>query len=117
MSNEIVLKKGDTLPIRELELQEEDSNGDRVQVDLTGGSVDFDVYDPTEDKMIIDGSSVTVTDAGNGLIEYEWKDSDVQEEGSYEGEFVVTYADGERTFPGEGFLPVKIADDIQDSQG
>lgn len=110
------MKKGDTLPIRELELQEKDSNGDKIPIDLTGSSIDFYVYDENTDTMIIDGSNVTITDAANGLIEYEWKDSDTQKTGTYKGEFVVTYADGELTLPNDGFLPVTINEDVQEVQ-
>jgi len=115
MTDEIVTKKGDNLPIRELELQEEDSNGDRVPIDLTGSSVEFFVYDNQTDQLLIDEGSVTITDAANGLIEYEWQDGDTQETGVHKGEFVITYADGELTVPNEGFIPVKITEDLQDN--
>lgn len=115
MTDKIVMKKGDTLPIRELELQEENSSGDRVPIDLTGGSVSFYVYDNQTGQLLIDGSSVTVTDASNGLIEYEWKDGDTQETGVHKGEFVIEYADGELTVPNDGFIPVKITEDLQDN--
>jgi len=113
MTDEIVMKKGDTLPIRELELQEKDSSGDRVPIDLTGSSVEFYVYDEDTDQMIIDGSTATVTDASNGLIEYEWKNSDTQEVGVYKGEFKVIYANGELTIPNDGFIPVSINEDAE----
>jgi len=115
MSNEIIMKKGDTLPIRELELQEKDSNGDKVPIDLTGSAIKFYVYDNNGDELLIDGSSVTITDAVNGLIEYEWKGADTQKIGLHKGEFVITYADGELTVPNEDFLPVKISEDINDT--
>jgi len=115
MSNQIIMKKGDTLPIRDLELQEEDSNGNRVPIDLTGSSIEFFVYDNNNDELLIDGSSVTITDSANGLVEYEWKESDTQEVGFHKGEFVITYADGELTVPNDDFIPVKISEDINDT--
>jgi len=109
------MKKGDNLPIRELELQEKNSSGDRVPIDLTGSSIKFYVYDNQTDQLLIDGGSVTITDSTNGLIEYEWQDGDTQETGLHKGEFVVTYADGELTVPNDGFIPVKITEDLQDN--
>jgi hypothetical protein len=87
-----------------------------VPIDLSGAAVELYVYDNREDSIIIDGGSVTVTDAANGLVEYEWQDSDTQTVGLHKGEFVVTYADGELTVPNDGFIPVEITEDIQDSE-
>jgi len=115
MTDEIVMKKGDTLPIRELELQEEDSSGNRVPIDLTGSSIKFYVYDNQTGQLLIDEGNVRITDSVNGLIEYEWQDGDTQETGVHKGEFVVTYADGELTVPNDGFIPVKITEDLQDN--
>jgi len=115
MTDEIVMKKGDNLPIRELELQEKDSNGDRVPIDLTGSSIKFYVYDNQTGQLLIDEGNVTITDSVNGLIEYEWQTGDTQETGVHKGEFVVTYADGELTVPNDGFIPVKIVEDLQDN--
>ncbi len=115
MINEIVLKKGDTVPVRELELQEENSDGDRVPIDLTGSSVEFFVYDNQNGDLLIDEGTVNIVDSVNGLIEYEWEDGDTQRTGVHKGEFVVKYADGELTVPNDGFIPVKITEDLQDN--
>lgn len=113
MTDEIIMKEGDDLPIRSLELQEKDGNGNRVPIDLTGSNVSFYVYDSSRDEMLIDGSPVTVTDAANGEVEYELQDGDTQRAGNFKGEFVVTYADGEITVPNNGFIPVIINPDAQ----
>lgn len=113
MSNQIILKKGDTVPIRELELQEENTNGDKVPIDLTGSSIEFFVFDENNEEMIIDGSSVSITDAANGLIQYEWKDSDTKKTGTYKGEFVVTYANGQLTVPNDGYIGVTVNEDVK----
>lgn len=117
MSNEIVMKKGDNLPIRELQLQQTSSSREREPIDLSDAFVEFYVYDIREKDLIINGGECSVTTAGEGLIEYEWQDNDTKTTGVHKGEFVVIYADGEITVPNDGFIPVRITQDLQDNYG
>jgi len=56
---------------------------------------------------------VTVEDAENGLVRYEWGPSDTAESGFFQAEFEVEYSDGAiETFPNDGYIGVSVRDDI-----
>lgn len=113
MSNEILLKQGDQKPEVEVQLLQADGNGGTTPVDLSGANVKFYVVNPVTDELLIDGETVTITDAANGKIRYQWTSGDTDESGVWKGEFVATYSDGDLTFPNTGFIPVIINEDAQ----
>lgn len=113
MTNRLILKKGDQKPEVEVQLLQADGNGGREPVDLQGGDVKFYVAFPDGGELLIDGEDVTITDAVNGKVRYQWTSGDVDRSGVFKGEFVVTFSDGDLTFPNDGFLPVTINEDAQ----
>jgi len=109
MAGELILKKGDQKP--EAEVQLLDGNNDPV--DLSGADVKFYAYDSNTDKLIIDGEDVTITDAANGKVTYQYTQNDVEETGLFKAEFVAVYSDGDLTFPNNGYIPFIVNPDAQ----
>ena len=63
--------------------------------------------------MTID-QTATVESTSPPILRYDWIGGDTDTAGNYEGEFVVTYADGTReTFPNSRFIPVLISQDVR----
>lgn len=103
-------KKGDTGEPYTGNCQDRDGN-----VDLTGNtSVKFYMRNAETGNVKVDGGDMTVLDAGNGRVEYEWDASDVDTAGVFEAEIVANFQDGDRTFPSNGFKSIKIESDIED---
>lgn len=102
------VKQNDTSPSMLATLQ--DANGDAVTV--TGASVRFHMRAIGSTNVTVDAAAVIV-DAANGIVRYDWGAADTDTVGSYQAEFEVTYADGSiETFPNDGFIKVKITDDV-----
>jgi hypothetical protein len=54
-----------------------------------------------------------VTATGTPTVEYSWQAGDTATAGLFEAEFRVTYAGGRiETFPNDGFIAVRISEDI-----
>ncbi|MCF1707871.1 hypothetical protein L0V05_03465 [Tabrizicola sp. J26] len=102
MSGTFYIKRGDTSPALRFALE--------PAVGLVGASVQFQMR-LRGGATIID-APCNVLDAS--VVEYNWAASDTADDGVYEAEFRVTYADGAiETFPNNGFLTVRIAEDIR----
>lgn len=68
----------------------------------------------TGDKKI-DGKDASEVNASEGRVKYEWDPEDVDTPGVYEAEFVVSFTDGEQTFPSNNFKSVRIEPDIEEN--
>lgn len=103
------IKRGDTEPALAATLEDDEGN----PVDLTNvNGVDFHMKDPRESGTKVDAAA-TVTDGANGVVEYRWASGDTDTPGEYDAEFEVTYSGGGvETFPNDGFLTVKVLEDI-----
>jgi hypothetical protein len=54
-----------------------------------------------------------IQDAVNGIVWFIFEANEVDEAGTFLGEFEVTYADGRvETFPNEGYMTVRINQDL-----
>jgi hypothetical protein len=113
MTQSLILKQGDQKPEVEVQLLQQSANGGTEPVDLSGASVKFYVVDPDTNELLINGENVTIVDAQNGEIRYQWTSGDVDEYGFWKGEFVATFSDGDLTFPNTGFIDVIINPDAQ----
>jgi hypothetical protein len=113
MTQSLILKQGDQKPEVEVQLLQQSANGGTEPVDLSGASVKFYVVDPDTNELLIKGENVTIVDAENGEIRYQWTSGDVDEYGFWKGEFVATFSDGDLTFPNTGFIDVIINPDAQ----
>jgi len=113
MSNDLILKQGDQKPEVEVQLLQADGNGGTQPVDLSGANVKFYAVNPATNELLIDGEDVTIIDAANGEVQYQWTSGDTDQSGRWLGEFVATYSDGDLTFPNTGFIDVIINQDAQ----
>lgn len=107
------IKQGDTAPPIKYQLQDSDGN----PKDLTNFTeVEFHFKKKGVGNTIANDNTsgnVTVTDASNGEVEYQWKQGDTSETGMHLAEWQVTYADGSKeTFPNRGSIEVRIQEQI-----
>lgn len=105
------LKAGDTLPVFKAQLL---NNGSAY--DLTGKTPELHMNEEGTDlsSKTIDGVVMTVVDEVNGEVKYEWSSTETETEGDYNLEIVVVDGSGgERTFPTDGFVNVRIFEDLQ----
>lgn len=83
------------------------SNGDPFTIP-SGATVAFYL----ENKMgqvLVNGSAANIVDAASGEVSYNFAEGDLLAFGEYQGEFRVTFSDGEtKSFPENGHLLVKI---------
>lgn len=88
------IKQNDTSPSIQAALK--DASG--TAINLTGASVQFHMEDVTGTLKV--DAAMTVTDASNGVVQYDWVSGDTNTVGTYYVEFEVTYADSSiETFP------------------
>jgi len=97
MSKPFEIVKGDTRPYH----QETLKIGGSV-VDLTGASVVYELKSETGELII--ESAATVSDAANGVVQYQWQATDWDNvnfvAGWYRARWRVTYADStQQSFP------------------
>ena len=105
------LKVDDTAPVLSYTVLDEDS----VAIDLTGATVTFYMQDENGIDVITAGS-VTITDASNGVVEYQWLAADTDVSGYFSAEFVVTFAGGTiRTSPDPGIITIVISGSLRGS--
>lgn len=107
------IKQGDTSPSIEYQLQ--DDNGDPV--DITGyQDVEFHFRKEDVDSIKVNddtSGNVSVTDAANGKVKYEWQTGDTDQSGRHVAEWQVTYDDGSiETFPNRRDIDVRVEEEI-----
>ena len=103
------LKQLDTAPVFQYTVLDEDG----VAIVLTGATVTFYMQDENG-ITIIDNAAVTITDATNGVVEYQWVTADSDVSGIFFAEYVITFGDGTiRTSPDPGWIIVVISPSIR----
>lgn len=86
---------------------------DGVAINLTGSTVAFYMQD-LSGVVKINGSSVSLIDAPNGLVRYQWVTADTDISGFFIAEFVVTFGGGtKRTSPDPGYITVIISPSVR----
>jgi hypothetical protein len=110
---DFTLKRNDTSPAIEFQLQDDDGNA----IDISGfNEVEFFFRQRRDSTTKVDddtGGNVSVPDAANGIVKYEWMATDTETAGIFEAEFEVEYSDGAvETFPNTGYIKVQIVKDI-----
>lgn len=99
------LKQLDTAPVLEYTCLDEN----KAVIVLTGATVTFYMQDENGIAVITD-AVVTITDAANGVVEYQWVAADSDVSGYFFAEFVITFGDGTiRTSPDPGWITVVIS--------
>jgi len=88
------IKQNDTSPSLQATLKDASSNG----IDLSGATVLFRMN--SFDGTVKVESNMSIVDADNGVVRYDWQPGDTDTNGTYLVEFRVTYVDGKvETFP------------------
>lgn len=101
------IKKGDTAPALTQTLKQ---NG--VAVDLTNATSVAFRWKKT-DSTAVSSATASIVDAANGIVEYDWKTGDLAAAGGYEGEFAVTWNDGDiQTFPSDSWILITVFDTL-----
>ena len=94
---------GDTLSPLAVNLQQKDSTGTLADVDLTGKTVKVKGVKDNGDSWIAETiTGVTVADADDGLVQYDFQTADVATAGLFWLWFVVYSGSEKDTFPADG---------------
>ena len=94
---------GDTLTPLACQLKQRDANGTLAAVNLTGLTVKFTLVNSAGTKVVDEGTTgVTVTDAANGKVQYDFQTADVATAGTFYGWFTVYSGTEHDTYPAGG---------------
>jgi len=103
------IKQNDRRPKLQVQLQ----NSDGTPLDLTSSANTKFTMKKQGAATKLDNQVAAVTDAANGLVEYEWQAGDTDTLGTYRGEFTVTWTTGvTQTFPEDDYIKVVVIDDL-----
>tara|TARA_R110000772_G_C13235731_1_gene433187 strand:- start:187 stop:507 length:321 start_codon:yes stop_codon:yes gene_type:complete len=101
------IKQNDTSPSISATLKD----GSGAALDLSGAYVRFHLKG-VDGSLKVD-AAVLLTDAANGVIQYNWASGDTDTAGTYYAEFEATYSDDSiETFPNDGNLAIKIVKEL-----
>lgn len=101
------IKQNDTSPSLQATLKDANNN----PINLVAATVMFHLK--SLDGTIKVDAEMTVTDADNGVVQYDWQSGDTDTAGSYYAEFEVTYSDASvETFPNNSNLPISIRTEL-----
>ena len=101
------IKQNDTSPSLRASLT--DSN--LAPIILTGSTVKVHMKSLT--GVVKLDSPMTITDAVNGVVQYNWVTGDTDTVGTYYVEFQVTYSDGSvETFPNSGNRVISVVKEL-----
>jgi hypothetical protein len=105
---DVALRKGDRLPSLTSQFLI-----DNVAVDLTGGTVVFNMWASSTGTQVVTNGSVTITDLVNGRVRYDWTAADaLLSAGVYVASFTATLTAKELTAPNSGMLVIEIFSEI-----
>jgi hypothetical protein len=103
------IKQNDDLPNFSTTLQ--DGNGNAV--DLSSDTITFNMQKEGSTGLKIDAASVSITDAANGGVQYNWDGStDTDVAGDFKAEFVRDDGTNTETYPSNGFITITIEEDL-----
>jgi len=104
-----ILKAGDNRPTLLLQLLEEEN---KEPMNLQGFTVDFKLKNNKTGEIVVN-NPMTIANARNGIVKYEWSSAETSDAGLYNGE--VTADDGTvtLTFPNDGYFQIDINELIE----
>lgn len=102
------IKVGDLEPA--LAVTVTDQNG--VAVVLSGTATAQFRWERVDDATTEQTAAAVITDAPNGLVEYQWAVGETDTAGEYQGEFIITDAGRAQTFPSRNFIKFTINDNL-----
>lgn len=106
------LKTGDTEPALVVQLLKD--NG--MPKDLSSvDTVSVSIAQVNESPFIDDDTdgNVTIDEAENGRVSYQWQSTDTETAATLVGEFVVTESTEQSTYPNSGFFEVYVQEGLQ----
>jgi hypothetical protein len=117
------LKEGDLRPVLEFTAEDQDyiraSAGPRSSTQLLKNanlagatSVLFVWRLRTGTKASASSAAAVFVDKEAGQLRYDWQAGDTDVPGQYYGEFVVTFPDGNQTYPVKGHIKFTIESDL-----
>ena len=102
-----IIKQNDTSPAIQATLK--DANGSAI--DLTGA--DVVMHMKSVNGVLKVSEEMTIVDAANGVVKYDWVTGDTDTVGTYYVEFQVTYADLTiETFPNDDKAVILIKPEL-----
>jgi hypothetical protein len=108
------LKKNDTRPMFVAALRDKAGTGAEEPLDLTGATEVLFLMrlESATGPLVVTGTA-EVTDAEEGVVQYEWSVGDTEISGTFVAEFQITWADGGiETVPNDGYVSIVITDDL-----
>jgi len=101
------IKQNDTSPSLQATLKD----ASQTAVNLTGATVMFHMK--SVDGTVKVDEEMTITNAEDGVVQYDWQTGDTDTVGTYYVEFEVTYSDlSVETFPNNGNKVVTVVKEL-----
>lgn len=107
MNTDFKIKTEDEHPVFEKELGENLSSV---------GDVRFYMENEFDNTLVVN-SSMEVTDASNGIVQYQFTQDETAREGYHLAEIVVEHGDGKESFPKDDFYLIKFSDTLDRTAG
>lgn len=104
----VTFKQGDRLPSLNVTAVQSDGTA----YDLTGATVVFNMRAADGATVKVNRASATLVNGAAGTLRYDWAASDLDTVGLYEGEFEATISGRKLTIPTNGYIPIRVLDDI-----
>lgn len=104
----VTVKQGDRLP----SLSVTAVQADGTAYDLTGATVVFNMRAADSGTVKVSRSAATLVDGATGKVRYDWQSGDLDTNGEYLAEFECTISGRKLTIPTNGYIPVRVIDDI-----
>lgn len=104
----VTMKQNDRLPSLAVTAVQSDGTA----YDLTGATVVFNMRAADTGTIKVNRSSATLVSGPAGTLRYDWGASDLDTVGDYLAEFEATISGRKLTIPTNGYIPVRVVDDI-----
>lgn len=104
----VTMKQNDRLPSLSVTAVQSDGTA----YDLTGATVVFNMRAADTGTIKINRSSAVLVSGPNGQVRYDWNSGDLDTNGDYLAEFEATISGRKLTIPTNGYIPVRVIDDI-----
>ena len=116
---QFTIKRDDTLPKIQVQLWDDEAKTEKTDLTLATEQnfhmIDRNQVGLSNPTLKVEAAATVVGAAIDGVLEYAWSDSndDTDTAGIYFAEFEVTWSPTLRTtYPNDGYIVVKIVDDI-----
>ena len=112
MTTRFALKRHDRRPVLRMTVTKV---SDGTPLDFSGATAKFLMYDMSGVEKVNAVAAIESPTTG-GVLRYDWQTGDTDTEGEYHAEFEVDYGGGDKlTIPNNGYLVIKIYEDLDDA--